>query len=49
MDRVVVALLEHFEVTTLVSAGDDAFSGTFGFEVRGHPSADKKTSTPHCT
>lgn len=32
MDRVVVALLHHFDVHTLVSAGDDAFSGTFAFE-----------------
>ena len=32
MDRVVIALLDHFEVRTLVSAGDDAFSGSFGFE-----------------
>lgn len=32
MDRVTVALLDHFRVTTLVSAGDDAFSGTFAFE-----------------
>lgn len=32
MDRVIVALMEHFGVTTLVSAGDDAFSGTFSFE-----------------
>jgi hypothetical protein len=32
MDRVIVALLKHFDVHTLISAGDDAFSGTFGFE-----------------
>jgi hypothetical protein len=32
MDRVIVALLQHLNVRTLVSAGDDAFSGTFGFE-----------------
>lgn len=32
MDRVTVALLKHFGVTTLVSGGDDAFSGTFNFE-----------------
>ncbi|MGH8861135.1 MAG: hypothetical protein ACRDVG_07845, partial [Jatrophihabitantaceae bacterium] len=32
MDRVIVAMLDHFGVHTLVSAGDDAFSGSFGFE-----------------
>jgi hypothetical protein len=32
MDRVIVALLQRLGVRTLVSAGDDAFSGTFGFE-----------------
>lgn len=32
MDRVIVALLQHFDVHTLVSGGDDAFSGSFGFE-----------------
>jgi hypothetical protein len=32
MDRVIVAALEDFHVTTLVSGGDDAFSGTFPFE-----------------
>jgi hypothetical protein len=32
MDRVIVALLEHLDAKVLVSAGDDAFSGTFGFE-----------------
>ncbi len=32
MDRVIVALLEHFAITTLVSAGDDDFSGSFPFE-----------------
>lgn len=32
MDRVIVALLKHYRIHTLVSAGDDAFSGSFGFE-----------------
>jgi hypothetical protein len=32
MDRVIVALLQHYDVHTLVSAGDDAFSGSFAFE-----------------
>jgi hypothetical protein len=32
MDRVIVALLQHYDVHTLVSGGDDAFSGSFGFE-----------------
>jgi hypothetical protein len=32
MDRVVVALLKHFDLHLLVSGGDDAFSGSFGFE-----------------
>lgn len=32
MDRVIVALLKHFKITTLVSGGDDAFSGSFSFE-----------------
>jgi hypothetical protein len=32
MDRVIVTLLSHYGVSTLVSAGDDAFSGSFGFE-----------------
>jgi hypothetical protein len=32
MDRVDVALLKHFGITTLVSGGDDAFSGSFSFE-----------------
>ncbi|GAB2475515.1 hypothetical protein [Jatrophihabitans fulvus] len=32
MDRVTVTLLEKLGVHTLVSAGDDAFSGTFAFE-----------------
>ncbi|MDT4914123.1 MAG: hypothetical protein QOC66_3251 [Pseudonocardiales bacterium] len=32
MDRVIVALLKHFDITTLVSGGDDAFSGSFPFE-----------------
>jgi hypothetical protein len=32
MDRVIVTLLRRLDVPTLVSAGDDAFSGTFGFE-----------------
>jgi len=32
MDRVIVALAKYFGITTLVSAGDDAFSGTFSFE-----------------
>ncbi len=32
MDRVIVALLKHFKITTLVSGGDDDFSGSFSFE-----------------
>jgi predicted phosphodiesterase len=32
MDRVVVALLTHYGIKTLVSAGDDDFSGSFPFE-----------------
>jgi hypothetical protein len=32
MDRVIVHLLKHFGITTLVSGGDDDFSGTFPFE-----------------
>jgi hypothetical protein len=32
MDRVDIALLEQLGVKTLVSGGDDAFSGTFAFE-----------------
>lgn len=32
MDRVIVALLQHYNVHTLISGGDDAFSGSFGFE-----------------
>ncbi len=32
MDRVTVDLLRRLHVATLVSAGDDAFSGSFGFE-----------------
>ncbi|MEO9137511.1 MAG: hypothetical protein ABI345_00420 [Jatrophihabitans sp.] len=32
MDRVTVALLKRLGVHTLVSAGDDSFSGTFDFE-----------------
>lgn len=32
MDRVIVALLQHYDVDTLVSGGDDAFSGSFSFE-----------------
>ena len=32
MDRVIVALAEHFGITVLVSSGDDAFSGSFAFE-----------------
>ena len=32
MDRLIVALLQHYDVHTLVSAGDDAFSGSFAFE-----------------
>jgi len=32
MDRVDVALLHHLGVKTLVSGGDDAFSGSFSFE-----------------
>ncbi len=32
MDRVIVALAEHFGVSILVSGGDDDFSGSFEFE-----------------
>ena len=32
MDRVIVDLLQHYGVHTLVSGGDDAFSGSFAFE-----------------
>ena len=32
MDRVIVALGEHFDIHLLVSGGDDAFSGSFPFE-----------------
>lgn len=32
MDRVIVAVAQHFGITVLVSAGDDAFSGSFEFE-----------------
>jgi hypothetical protein len=32
MDRVIVDLLQHYDVHTLLSGGDDAFSGSFGFE-----------------
>jgi predicted phosphodiesterase len=32
MDRVIAALLDKLDVRVLVSAGDDAFSGSFGFE-----------------
>ncbi len=32
MDRVIVDLLDHFDVKILVSAGDDDFSGSFAFE-----------------
>lgn len=32
MDRVIVELLQHFDVQVLVSGGDDDFSGTFPFE-----------------
>jgi hypothetical protein len=32
MDRVVVALLSHYKIKTLVSGGDDDFSGSFPFE-----------------
>ena len=32
MDRVIVALLQRLGVSVLVSAGDDAFSGSFSFE-----------------
>jgi hypothetical protein len=32
MDRVIVDLLRHFDIPTLVSGGDDDFSGTFPFE-----------------
>jgi hypothetical protein len=32
MDRVIIELLNHFEVRTLVSGGDDDFSGSFPFE-----------------
>ena len=39
MDRVIVALAEHFNISILVSGGDDDFSGSFEFE-----SACTKTS-----
>jgi hypothetical protein len=32
MDRVIVALLGHYGISTLVSGGDDDFSGSFPFE-----------------
>lgn len=32
MDRVVIDILKRFDIKTLVSSGDDAFSGSFGFE-----------------
>jgi hypothetical protein len=32
MDRVIVALGSYFDISVLVSSGDDAFSGTFPFE-----------------
>jgi hypothetical protein len=32
MDRVVISLLKRYRVNTLVSGGDDAFSGSFPFE-----------------
>jgi predicted MPP superfamily phosphohydrolase len=32
MDRVIVALARHFGITTIVSGGDDDFSGSFPFE-----------------
>jgi hypothetical protein len=32
MDRVIVALAQHFDIHLLVSGGDDAFSGSFPFE-----------------
>jgi preprotein translocase subunit Sss1 len=32
MDRVIVDLLQHYDVHTLLSGGDDAFSGSFAFE-----------------
>jgi predicted MPP superfamily phosphohydrolase len=32
MDRVIVALAQHFGITVLVSGGDDDFSGSFPFE-----------------
>ena len=47
MDRVVVALLDHFGVSTLVSAGDDAFSGTFGFESACTRNLADKTARAH--
>jgi predicted phosphodiesterase len=47
MDRVVVALLKHFDVSTLVSAGDDAFSGTFGFESACTRNLADKTERAH--
>jgi hypothetical protein len=45
MDRVVVALLGQLDVHLLVSGGDDAFSGSFGFEsacTEGLASASKR-------
>jgi hypothetical protein len=32
MDRVIVALAQHYDIQLLVSGGDDAFSGSFPFE-----------------
>jgi hypothetical protein len=32
MDRVIVALAQHFHISVLVSGGDDDFSGSFSFE-----------------
>lgn len=49
MDRVVVALLKHFKVHTLVSGGDDAFSGTFGFESACTRNLADKTKAAHIT
>lgn len=49
MDRVVVALLNHFDVHTLVSGGDDAFSGSFAFESACTRNLADKTAQSHIT
>lgn len=49
MDRVVVGLLKHFDVHVLVSGGDDAFSGSFGFESACTRNLADKTKQAHIT